>query len=39
MQKVLNEKKESRPLQFARKNIIRDGHYQRTNVKTKKLTK
>lgn len=40
MQKVLNEKKDSRPLQFSRKNIIRNGHYQRTNVKTtKKLTK
>lgn len=40
MQKVLNEKKDSRPLQFSRKNIIRSGHYQRTNVKTtKKLTK
>ena len=40
MQKVLNEKKDSRPLQFSRKNINRNGHYQRTNVKTtKKLTK
>lgn len=40
MQKVLNEKKDSRPLQFSRKNIIRNGHYQRTNVKTtKKLSK
>ena len=40
VQKVLNEKKDSRPLQFSRKNIIRSGHYQRTNVKTtKKLTK
>lgn len=40
MQKVLNEKKDSRPLQFSRKNIIRIAHYQRTNVKTmKKLTK
>ena len=34
------KKKDSRPLQFSRKNIIRNGHYQRTNVKTtKKLTK
>ena len=36
MQKVLNEKKDSRPLQFSRKTDIRNGNYQRTNVKTKK---